>query len=88
MPKILKPHKKPKTTGPVTAQLLGDFVKAKRTEVGLKIEELAQLCKTSKDTITKIENAREGVRFESILNVCKMLGIELMVRPWDSKDDV
>jgi transcriptional regulator with XRE-family HTH domain len=83
MPKVLKSLKAPKQNGPLTAKLLGQFVKAKRTQAGLKLEDAALLCNIAKDTLSKIENAREGVRFENILHVCKMLGIELVVKPWN-----
>lgn len=83
MGKTLKSQKTPIQKGPLTAEILGQFVRAKRTQSGLKLEDAALLCNVAKDTISKIENAREGVRFENILHVCKMLGIELMVRPWD-----
>lgn len=83
MSKTLKSQKAPTENGPLTAELLGQFVRAKRTQSGLKLEDAALLCNVAKDTISKIENAREGVRFENILHVCKMLGIELMVKPWN-----
>ena len=86
MPKIIKPQKAPIRNGPLTAELLGQFIRAKRTQSGLRLEDAALLCNVAKDTISKIENAREGVRFENILIVCKMLGIELMVKPWDEEN--
>lgn len=83
MPKIVKPLQIPKQTGPLTAQLLGQFIKAKRTQSGLRLEDAALLCNVAKDTLSKVENARDGVRFESILQICKILGVELVVKPWD-----
>jgi len=87
MPKVLKPLKTPMQYGPLTAKLLGQFVKARRTQAGLKLEDAALVCNIAKDTLSKIENAREGVRFENILHVCKMLGIEHVVKPWDEHKD-
>lgn len=85
MSKTLKIIKSPQQSGPLTAKLLGQFIKAKRTQSGLRLEDAALLCNVAKDTLSKIENARDGVRFESILQVCKMLGVELLVKPWDEK---
>ncbi len=73
----------PRQTGPLTAELLGKFVKARRAQANLRLEDAALLCNVAKDTLSKIENARGGVRFESILHVCQMLGIELRVVPWE-----
>ena len=75
----------PKDKGPLTVKLLGHYVKAKRTQSNLRLEDAALLCNVAKDTLTKIENARGGVRFESILHVCQMLGVELRVVPWEYK---
>lgn len=85
MAKKVKGIPTPKENGPLTADLLGKFVKARRTQSGLRLEDAALLCGVSKDTLSKIENARDGVRFESVLQVCKMLGVELRVKPWSEK---
>lgn len=85
MPKAVKALKTPENKGPLTAELLGKFIKAKRTQANLRLEDAALLCNVAKDTLSKIENARDGVRFESVLQVCKMLGVELMIRPWNEK---
>ncbi len=81
----VNPLPTPIQQGPLTVELLGQFVKAKRTQLKLRLEDAALLCGVSKDTLTKIENAREGVRFESILKVCTMLGIQLRVDSWEEK---
>lgn len=85
MPKAVKALKSPKQEGPLTAEVLGQFVKAKRTQANLRLEDAALLCNVAKDTLSKIENARGGVRFESILQVCKMLGVELQVKSQNEK---
>ncbi|HAZ11693.1 MAG: transcriptional regulator [Bdellovibrionales bacterium GWA2_49_15] len=75
----------PKQKGHLTAELLGQFVRAKRTQSKLRLEDAALLCNVAKDTLSKIETARGGVRFESVLQVCQMLGIELRVTPWEDE---
>lgn len=85
MAKTVKSLPTPSNAGPLTAETLGQFVKAKRTQSGLRLEDAALLCNIAKETLSKIENARGGVRFDSILQVCQMLGIELNVKPWDNE---
>lgn len=78
----IRPQPTPEQKGQLTVELLGQFIKAKRTQSNLRLEDAALLCNVAKDTLSKIENARGGVRFESILHVCQMLGVELKVTPW------
>ena len=82
MAKKVKPIDTPNANGPLTAQLLGQYVRARRTQANLRLEDAALLCQVAKDTLSKIETARDGVRFDSVLQVCKMLGIKLAVEPW------
>lgn len=72
----------PVQTGPLTPQLLGKFVRAKRTQARLRIDDAAQLCGVSVETISKIETAKSGVRMESLFRVLIGLGIQLKVVPW------
>jgi len=83
MAKTIKIIRSPKQKGPLTKTLLGEFIKAKRTQLGLSIEDAALLCHVSKDTISKIESGREGIRLDNALQICSMLGIELSVSPWE-----
>jgi len=68
--------------GPLTPELLGQFVRAKRTQAGLRIDDAAELCGVSVETISKIETAKAGVRAESLFRVLTGLGIQLKVQPW------
>jgi transcriptional regulator with XRE-family HTH domain len=72
----------PNTNGPLTPILLGKFVRAKRTQAHLRIDDAAQLCGVSVETISKIETAKGGVRMESLFRVLTGLGIKLRVEPW------
>lgn len=72
----------PEQKGPLTTKLLGEFVRAKRTQAGLRIDDAAQLCGVSVETISKIETAKSGVRVESLFRVLTGLGIQLRVNPW------
>lgn len=85
MPKALKIHKMPQADEVSSAKLLGAYVRAKRTQSGLKLEDAALLCNVAKDTLSKIENGSGGVRLDNVLHVCAMLGIELYVKKWKEK---
>lgn len=85
MAKNVKPLKKPASNGPLTSQLLSEHIRAKRTQSGLRLEDAALLCKISKETISKIEAGKSGVKFETVLHVCQMLGLELLIKPWEDE---
>jgi transcriptional regulator with XRE-family HTH domain len=72
----------PQQKGPLTPELLGRFVRAKRTQARLRIDDAAALCGVSVETISKIETAKAGVRMESLFKVLSGLGIQLRVEPW------
>ncbi len=61
---------------------LAAFVRARRTQAGLRIDDAAELCGVSVVTLSKIETAKGGVNVESLFRVLKGLGIRLQVMPW------
>lgn len=69
-------------TQTLTAESLGLFVKAKRTQAGLRLEDAAMLCGVAKDTLSKIESGEGAVRLESVLLVCRKLGVSIELRSW------
>jgi len=83
MPKTVKPMPTPVQSGPLDAEILGRFIRARRTQAGLGMHEAAAFCGVAVDTLTKIETARGDVKLSSILTVCRMLGIHLNVEPWE-----
>lgn len=82
MPKALKIHKAPQPDKVLSAKVLGAYIRAKRTQSGLKLEDAALLCNVAKDTLSKIENGSGGVRLDNVLHVCAMLGVELYIKKW------
>lgn len=70
------------TEGPLTPEMLGKFVRAKRTQSQLRIDDAAELCGVSVETLSKIETAKAGVNVDSLLKVLQGLGIQLRVMPW------
>jgi len=85
MAKKVKPLSTPTQKGPLEAKVLGEFVRARRTQAGMGIHEAAAFCGVAVDTLTKIEKTVGDVRLSSVLKVCRMLGIVLKVEPWDDK---
>ena len=76
----------PVQSGPMTAELFGKFVRARRTQQGLRIDDAAMLCGISVETLFKIETAKGGTLFGNILAVADMLGIKICIDPWDNND--
>ncbi len=82
MPKTIKPLPIPVQSGPLDAEILGKFIRARRTQSGMGMHETAAFCGVAVDTLSKIETARGDVKLSSILKVCRMLGVTLRVEPW------
>ena len=82
MPKTIKPLPIPVQSGPLDAETLGKFIRARRTQSGMGMHETAAFCGVAVDTLSKIETARGDVKLSSILKVCRMLGVTLRVEPW------
>ncbi len=87
MPKKVKSIKTPKQDGYLTKELLGEFIRARRTQEGLKMVDVAMLCNISIATLSNIEKAGKNVRIDLALSVAKMLGIKLVVEPWSEDSD-
>ncbi|MDF1524882.1 MAG: helix-turn-helix transcriptional regulator [bacterium] len=83
MAKNIKPIPTPVQVGPLDAETLGKFVRARRTQSGMGMHEAAAFCGVAVDTLTRIETAKGDVNLSSILTVCRMLGIKLIVESWE-----
>lgn len=73
----------PPLSNPLTAELLGQAIKARRTQSGLRLEDAAALCGVAKQTLMKIEHGSPTARLDSILQVCAGLGVKLAIQPWN-----
>lgn len=67
------------------ADTLGRFIRAARTQSGMGIHEAAAFCSVSVSTLSNLERAKGDVRLSSILQVCRMLGVTLMISAGDSQ---
>lgn len=80
----IKAKPTPASDGAMNMALLGQYVRARRTQAGLRIDDAALLCGVAKDTLSKIENGRNTVQVGSVLQVLQQLGITLKVEPWEN----
>jgi transcriptional regulator with XRE-family HTH domain len=83
MAKRIVPTPPPLHNGPIDSNLLAQFVRSKRTNLGLTIHDAALLCNVSLSTMSKIETGNDGVMFDKVLEVCDKLGIKLYVQIGD-----
>ncbi|KYG63641.1 hypothetical protein AZI86_12480 [Bdellovibrio bacteriovorus] len=61
---------------------IAQFVRARRTQEGIRIDDAAKLCGVSVETLSKIETAKAGVNVDSLFKVLNGLGIKIVVKPW------
>lgn len=69
-----------------TAEDLGSIIKQKRKADGLTLEEAAAVCGVSYAFLSVLENGKESVRLNKVLQVLACLGIELeaTTRTWSA----
>ena len=60
-----------------TAEDLGSIIRQKRKADGLTLEEAAAVCGVSYAFFSALENGKESVRLNKVLQVLASLGIEL-----------
>jgi len=63
--KILK-NETPELGQPLTAELLGRAIRARRTQSGLRLEDTAALCGVAKQTLQNIEKGSGKSKLETI----------------------
>ena len=77
MAKKIKPTEYPTSEIELTAEYLGKFIRAKRTNSNLTSHQTALLCNVPVDVITKLENSSGGVTLDSFLKVINGLSISI-----------
>jgi len=72
-----------------TAESLGLIIRKKRKEDGLTLHDAAAICGVSHVFLSALENGKESVRLNKVLQVAACLGIEIHanIRGWETKDD-
>jgi len=88
MAKNIKKMDTPDLSQILTPELLGQAIKARRTQSNLSIEDAAALCGVAKQTFMKIEHGQQTSQLGSILKICSALGVKLSIQPWQLEDEV
>lgn len=87
MKKLAKTNQ-PSFNQAITPELIGQIIKARRLESGLRIEDAAALCGVAKQTFMKIEHGNPSSQLKSILQICGGLGIKLHITPWQTNEEI
>lgn len=87
MPKRIKKLPTPDLSQPLKPELLGQAIKARRTQSHLRLEDAAALCNVAKDTLMQIEHGHHSSQLGSILQICNALGIKLFIQPWQENKE-
>lgn len=82
MAKQIKALETPNLNQTLTAELLGQAIKARRTQSCLSIEDAAALCGVAKQTLLNIEHGQPTTQLSSILQICAGFGIKLRIQDW------
>ena len=85
MAKRIVPTEPPGFDEPLDNKVLGRFVRARRTQMGIDIQTAAMLCGVSLVTLQKLESGADGTRLSTALKVCSALGVRISVEPWESE---
>lgn len=87
MAKQIKKLKTPDLKQMLTPALLGEAIKARRTQSKLRIEDAAALCGVAKQTYMKIEHGQQTAQLNKVLQICSALGIKLFIAAWPENDE-
>ena len=60
-----------------SAEILGQLIKAKRTELGIKLADCVALCGIGINTLSRIENGNANCTLAAVFSVLNGLGIKL-----------
>lgn len=88
MPKHIKMLPTPDLNQPFTLKLLGEAIRARRTQSQLRLEDAAALCGVAKQTLMNIEHGHGSSQMNTILQICSGLGIKLCILPWVSNNEI
>lgn len=86
MARQIKIYQTPNLSQALTPELLGQAIRARRTQSQLRLEDAAMLCNVAKQTLQSIESGGGANKFETILQICHGLGIQLRMMPWLEED--
>ncbi len=82
MPKII-PSIKPDNTKPVDFNWLGQYIRYRRTSIGIGVVEAATMCGLSKTAYSNVELGKNS-RVETLFSVLTSFGVRLNVQDDDN----
>ncbi|GAK86879.1 hypothetical protein JCM19238_4488 [Vibrio ponticus] len=82
MAKKVKAIASPDLSQAFTPTLLGEVVRAKRTQSKVTQQDAALLSGVSKQTYIKIEQGSSDIKLASLMKVISALGIKISILPW------
>lgn len=88
MAKRIKILATPDLNQSLTSELLGQAVRARRTQSGLRLEDAAALCGVAKQTLQDIEHGQGASQINTVVQICSGLGIKFCILPWSTNDEV
>jgi len=88
MAKKVKSSKMPNTAFIDNAEILGQLIKAKRTELGIKLADCAALCGIGINTLSRIENGNANCTLSAVFSVLSGLGIKLTSKELASAETI
>jgi len=88
MAKKVKISKMPNTAFIDNAEVLGQLIKAKRTELGIKLADCAALCGIGINTLSRIENGNANCTLSAVFSVLSGLGIKLTSKELASAETI
>ena len=88
MAKRIKALPTPDLSANLSSLLLGQAIRAKRTQSQLRLEDAAALCRVSKQTLTNVERGFGTSQLDLVLQICSGLGIQLRILPWFAENEV
>ncbi len=88
MAKRIKAVPTPDLNANLNIVLLGQAIRAKRTQSQLRLEDAAALCGVSKQTLTNVELGIGTSQMNLVLQICSGLGVQLRILPWVANQEV
>ncbi|THB68025.1 MAG: XRE family transcriptional regulator [Gammaproteobacteria bacterium] len=79
MAKTVISKEKPDLSAPVNMEILGKYVRYKRTSIGMTLEDAASLCSLSKQAYNNVEKGSGNIRVQTLFAVLNSLGIKLNI---------
>lgn len=88
MAKKITVNSTPDLREPISLELIGKAIRAKRTQNQLRLEDAAALCGVAKQTLMNVEHGHPNTQISTVLQICTSLGISIRILPWQESDEV